>query len=280
MAESSKLLDPINPCFFMQWQQTIPQFFDTLRALPEAWRLIRDRQLWRGVDQYGWVTKVLIIAAILLGLSFIGLVIDWVRQLGQADSALMAISSMGSLAGSVAMEGYESFTSGLMKYVVLLLSEVLIFHFMQRSLEELHDKPIATDFKAFYHAQVRMIKVTIRIWIFELIVTIGLSIFFGIFGFLGWLEGTVTFLAQCFFFGLLILDNYSEQFGLSIKESIQFNQQFPGIALALGMVLYILMLVPLVGVVAGTILVSVTAVIVMGAWSDTAFLEKEKMTAE
>lgn len=264
----------------MQWQQTIPQFIDTIRALPEAWRLIRERQLWRGIDKYGWVTKVLIIAAILLGFSFLSLVIDWFRQLTQADSALAAISSMGSLAGSVALEGYESFTSGMMKYVVLLLSEVIIFHFMQRSLEELHDKPIATDFNAFYQAQIRMIKVTIRIWILELIVTIGLSIFFGIFGFLDGLEGTATFLVQCFFFGLLILDNYSEQFGLSIKKSIKFNQQFPGIALALGMVLYILMLVPLVGVIAGTILVSVTAVIVMGAWSDMAFLEEEQMGTE
>lgn len=79
----------------------------------------------------------------------------------------------------------------------------------------------------------------------------------------------MNFVVQCYFFGLVILDNYNEQFGLSIKESLATSKNYRGVSLALGMVLYLFMLVPLVGVVAGTVLVSVTAVIVLNKIAKT-----------
>ena len=181
----------------------------------------------------------------------------------QAESGIAALSSVGNLASNLAIQGYESFTSGLLKYVVLLLSEVIIFHFMQRALEELRGHPIRTDFQSFFNAQIRMIKVVIRVYILELIVTALVSVFFGIFGIIDWFEPLALFLVQCYFFGLVIIDNYNEQFGMSIKESMVFSKDFHGVSLALGLVLYLFMLVPLIGVVAGTILVSVTAVLVL-----------------
>ena len=259
----------------MQFRTIVAQFFDTLSAIPEAWHMIRDRKLWRGVDRYGWVAKVLLVAGVLLGWSFLRQVFQWFGQLGSVDSPISALSSMGNLASSVALEGYESFTSGFMKYVVLLLSEVLIYHFMQRALEEITDKPVSTRFQDFLDAQIRMLKVVFRTWIFELIATLGISIVFGIFGFLDWLEPAALFIVQCYFFGFVIMDNYFEQFDLSIRDSTEESRSLTGIALGLGIVLYLAMLVPIVGVVAGTIVVSVAAAIVMNQWSDIAFRPQE-----
>jgi hypothetical protein len=256
----------------MSTRQYFSQFIDTLLTLPEAWRMIRDRQLWRGVDRYGWVATVILVAGIILGLSFLGQVINWVQELFRVGSPLSALSSLGSLARNLATEGYSSFTSGILKYVVLLLAEVLIYHFMQRTLEELIDKPVSTQFKDFFDAQVRMIKVSFRAWLLELLVSIGVSIVFGILGFLDWLEAPILFLVQCYFFGVVILDNFFEQFDLKIDLSMKKCQEYMGVALAIGLVLYLMMLIPLVGVVAGTILVSVTAAIVMNRWSDIAYV--------
>ena len=122
-----------------------------------------------------------------------------------------------------------------------------------------------------------MIKVAIRAWIMEVIVYALVSVFFGIFGFLDWLESPILFLIQCYFFGLVILDNYNEQFGMTIKESMAFSKSYMGVSLALGFVLYLLMLIPLIGVLCGTILVSVTGAIVM---SKIAKLEITSPTAE
>ena len=193
---------------------------------------------------------------------------SWMRGISQAESGIAALSSVGTLAGNMMLEGYESYTSGLLKYLILLLSEVIIFHFMQRALEELRGHPVRTDFQAFFQAQVRMVKVVIRTYILELIATITLSVFFGIFGFLDWLEPVALFLVQCYFFGLVIIDNYNEQFDMNIKDSMAFSRNYRGVSLALGLVLYLCMLVPVVGVVGGTILVSVTAVLVLNQIAD------------
>ena len=247
----------------MEFRSFFGQFLLTIGRLPRAVELIREQELWRGVNRYGWVFKVLVIVAILMSFSFLSQVSSWIGGLSQAESGIAALSSVGTLAGNMMLQGYESFTSGLLKYVILLLSEVIIFHFMQRALEELRGHSIRTDFQAFFQAQVRMVKVIIRVYILELIATLAITIFFGIFGFLDWLEPLASFLVQCYFFGLVIIDNYNEQFGMSIKDSMAFSQNYRGVSLALGLVLYLFMLVPLVGVVAGTILVSVTAVLVL-----------------
>jgi len=250
--------------YAMTFRTIVDQFFDTIGQLRAAVDLIRDRQLWRGIDRYNWLVKVMVGVAIILGLSFLGEVFNWISSLFRVESPQAFFSTMGSLVSGVATEGYESFTSGIMKYVILLLSEVIIFHFMQRALEEIHGSTIRTDFQTFLVAQIRMLQVVIRVWVLELVVTTLISVAGGILGIPGWIESVVTFTAQCYFFGLVILDNYHEQFGLTIKESMVYSQQFTGVALALGMVLYVLMLLPLVGVVGGTVLVSVTAVLVMG----------------
>lgn len=225
--------------------------------------LIRERELWRGINRYNWVFKALVIVAILISLTFLTEVGSWLGSLYGGNTEVNAFSSMGTMVSNLATTGYESFSSGLLKYVILVLSEVVIFHFMQRALEEIQGHPIRTDFQAFFSAQIRMIKVAIRAWVLELIVTTLVSIVFGIFGFLEWLEPAVIFIVQCYFFGLVILDNYNEQYSMTIKESMVFSRDYMGVTLALGFVLYLMMLVPLVGVVAGTILVSVTAAIVM-----------------
>jgi hypothetical protein len=255
----------------------ISQLFITLGSLRAAVVLIRERELWQGINRYSWVFKALVIVAIIVGLSFLAEVGGWISSLFVGDTSINAFSAMGTMISNIATDGYESFTSGLLKYVVLVLSEVVVFHFMQRALEEIQGHPVRTDFSAFFKAQIRMIKVAIRAWIMEIIVSALVSVVFGIFGFMDWLESPILFLVQCYFFGLVILDNYNEQFGMTIKESMAFSKSYMGVSLALGFVLYMLMLVPLVGVVFGTILVSVTAAIVM---SKIAKLELASPAAE
>lgn len=261
----------------LNYRTIISQLFITIGSLRAAVELIRERELWRGINRYSWVFKALVVVAILVGLSFLTEVGSWISRLFVGDTNINAFSAMGTMISNVVTEGYESFTSGLLKYVILVLSEVVVFHFMQRALEEIQGHPIRTDFQAFFTAQTRMVKVAIRAWIMEVIVSALVSVFFGIFGFLDWLESPILFLTQCYFFGLIILDNYNEQFGMTIKESMAFSKSYMGVSLALGFVLYLLMLVPLIGVLCGTILVSVTGAIVM---SKMAKLEITSPSAE
>ena len=60
-----------------------------------------------------------------------------------------------------------------------------------------------------------MIKVVIRCYILEMIITLLIRIFFGIFGMVDFLEPVAIFGVQCYFLGLVVIDNYNEQFGFS-----------------------------------------------------------------
>ena len=69
----------------VQFRTILGQFFLTIGALRPAVDLIRDRQLWRGINRYGWVVKVLVVVAILIGFSFLGQVSKWIGSLFVAE---------------------------------------------------------------------------------------------------------------------------------------------------------------------------------------------------
>jgi len=54
-------------------------------------------------------------------------------------------------------EGYDLFVLGGLKYVILILMEVIIFHFARRTLEVKTGETIDTSLKVFIEAQVRKI---------------------------------------------------------------------------------------------------------------------------
>lgn len=250
-------------------------FVYSLVRLTEVPDFVRKHRLWRGLNEYSWVIKLLIVAALLLGLSFLSVIIDWWQSLSPEPEAYALISSVGNLFTRVFGEGYELFTAGFMKYVLLILLEVIVYHFMRRTLTVLVNKESGVSFNDFLEAQKRMIKVVFRSYVYETIATILIGIVFGIFGFVSFLEPVLVFIVQCYFLGFAIVDNYMEQFGLTIRESIDYSYQYAGVSLAMGLALYIVLLFPLVGTIAGPILVSVGAGMIMTQLSDLHVVGRE-----
>lgn len=252
------------------------QFRFTLFKMPPAWRFIQEHRLWEGFWKYGWVSRLLIVAALLIGLKFLSIAVNWFQNIS-AGNPQQAFQSMGMLAEQFFTEGFGFMFSGSMKYVMLILLEVLVFHFSRRTVYILTGNEANAEFQDFVDAQVRMIKVGVYAWVMELIFTIMFKVFFGIFGFLDFLQPAFVFAIQCYFLGFAILDNYHEQFGLSIKESRQYALNYIGVAAAAGLVAYLLMLVPVAGVIAAPILTSVAATLVMYELSDLHILGKEAL---
>ena len=56
-------------------------------------------KLWLGFWKYGWVSRGLLVVAILAGLKLAGIFLDWWKQL-HADSVSNVVSSMGMLANT------------------------------------------------------------------------------------------------------------------------------------------------------------------------------------
>ncbi len=107
-------------------------------------------------------------------------------------------------------------------------------------------------------AQIRIVKIVIRNFIYEVLISLLISLMLGIIG-LTFLKGSLLFLVQCYFLGFTLIDAYYEIRHFSIKESARRSWNYAGVSLAVGLVAYLLLLLPLIGALLGPIVGSVTA---------------------
>ena len=245
----------------------IHEFIYTLLAFPRAWRFMRHHRLWEGLRDYGWVANFLIVVGVIAGLYTISEFADFFTRHAEDPVQALFMSSDSAFV-RLGSDAVESMSDGALKWVVLILLEVVIYHFMRRTLsiilrrevEDLH------SFKPFFAAQRRMIVVSL----FALMVE-GL-----LHGLLEDLLPQVTLvtwalnlLISAAFLGFVIADNYNEQFHLSIKQSANnLRRNYIGICVGLGLPLYAMLQVPLFGAIIGPLVTSVTAGIVLRERSD------------
>ena len=174
------------------------QFRDTILTNSDAVIFIRKNKLWEGFWRYGWVAKALVIMAIFLGLKFLQTIVDWWNTT-EADDPVEVAASVGHLFQDIAFEGYDFLFVGGMKYVMMMLLEVVIFHMVRGTLEKLTGQTSDMSFQAFFNAQIRMIKVSIRSYIMEILFGIVIAIVFSLaFGF-GFLKPVVKYIVHCYF---------------------------------------------------------------------------------
>lgn len=253
--------------FFNHLKEHYTQLLYTLFTYPEAVRFMRKYKVWSGFWKYSWVSKLLVLVAILAGLKFIATVTDWFQSADTSDP-LAAMSSVGTLLADVASREYEYLTSGSMRYLMIILLEIVIFHVSRRTVEILTAQTSDSRVKAFIDAQIRMIKVAFFCYVMEMILGIGLKVFLGFFSFLEFTRPALLFGVQVFFMGFAVMDNYMEQFGFRIKESFRFSLDFIGVGLGTGLSLQLLFLVPVLGPLIAPFLATVTATITLYELTD------------
>lgn len=243
------------------------QFVLTLRKHREAVDFIYQHRIWEGFWKYGWVGRLLVLVGVLIGMKFLSIIFNWLTQTDASDP-LAFISSMGNLVTQFASESYHFLFFGGMKYIMIILLEIIIFHVCRRTLAILTGEETEAGFQAFVRAQVRMIKVAFYSWVMETILTVILKVFFGIFGFIDFLQPAAVFIVQCYYLGFAVLDNYHEQFHMKIKESAKYAQNFIGVALAVGLLLQGFFAIPLAGAIAGPFISAVAVTLAMYELSD------------
>lgn len=240
----------------------IRQFMLALVSWRQAWDFVKEHQPWKGLRNYGWFVKLGVAGAIVFGFQFCSSLVNWVSNLGIASQGLGLTSTMSSFYNNVALENFEWILSGGSKYLILVLLEVLVFHFTRFTIAFLTGKDSDSTFNAFINAEIRMIMVAIRCWVMETVIIFILGLALGIVGFESW-KPLFAFFVQCYFVGFAMIDNYFECYGATIKESAKVIREFAGASVGVGIIAFGLMYVPLIGVVLATTLGAVAATIVM-----------------
>jgi hypothetical protein len=210
-----------------------------LRSSPE---FISNNKLWKGYWNAGWFSKVSLILAAICSWKLI----TQFRDLFSPETS-SEIFSMGLLQGMGQVSNKIFINSGV-KYLILIILEMVIFYFSVKTYEILSKKERTLELKDFITAQIRMVKVAALSWIYEMVIGVVLSIFFGIFGF-EILSKALGFFVEFFFIGAAFMDNYNEQFHLSINESFKKSFTHIGAALIIGLFAYVVLLIPAIGVV-------------------------------
>jgi len=104
--------------------------------------------------------------------------------------------------------------------------------------------------------------VTFFCFVMEMVCSTIAEVGLGLLG-MGWMESIVFILIQCYFMGFAVIDNYNEIYKISIKDSAKYTQIYSGVALGIGLVVYVLMLIPVFGTVLAPLLGAVVATMTM-----------------
>jgi len=150
--------------------------------------------------------------------------------------------------------------SGSYKFLILILLEIMIFHFSVGTNNILKRKNRILTMKEFYLAQIRMMLVMGHKWIFGLLMYILVSIVCGILS-ISYLTNFIMFFVYSFFLGFAFLDNYLEQYHFTIQRSSKHIQSHFGAATVFGVFASIGMSIPVIGPILVPFICAVAATI-------------------
>lgn len=235
----------------------IADFRFGIDKIQESIDFIKKHRLWEGFWKFDWVLKFLIVIGAFASWRMFKVFQTWFVET-EVLNPLKLTASIGGLVQGFWNEGHSLlFLSGF-KYLILVLVEIIVFHFVRRTLEI--KTGIKQDFtpKTFIRAEIRMIKIVIRNFVMEYLVLLALGVILGIFG-IAFIKHPLFLLVQAFFLGFAIIDNYNELFGMSIKQSFMITTYYPGLAVAVGLMTYVLLLIPVFGAFIAPFVVGVVA---------------------
>lgn len=222
---------------------------------------IKEHRLWMGFWKFNWVFRLLVVAGLIAGWKLFNIFQHWFSAVGSSNPIEFTMN-LGTLFSGVFSEGYSFFFLGGFKYIVLILVEIIVFHFVRRTQEILTGDLQDFTPNTFIRAEIRMIKIVARNFVIESILMFLVGTALSAFG-LGWLKAPFFLLIQAYFLGFAVLDNYFELYGMTIKQSAKLTAFYPGLSVAVGLVTYSLLLIPLLGAFLAPFLVGVAAPLAM-----------------
>lgn len=130
------------------------------------------------------------------------------------------------------------------------------------------------DLKQFISDVLRGIVIAIRNLTIELTILIALFLFSYI-PILGWISPMLMLVVEFFFYGFSMIDYSNERMKLSVKESAKYINDNKGLAIANGGMFYLLLLIPVVGLMIAPSYGIVAATIATNM-NRPSFIEKER----
>ena len=237
----------------MDFSKYLQQIFTSSNKLILTIPFIFDNKLWHGFFKHKLVLILSGLSAMVISFS----ILKYMNGALSFNGGNVASQKLGAADISNHLSFANLFDGGN-KYLILILIQMLVVHFSNKTIEILSGSTIDMSVREMFGSQIRNIVVVIRNWIFELIVGVFISIIVGIFG-PDWLVTTLKFIVGSYFIGFLFIDNYNYTFAIPVKDSSLIVRRHLGAAVVIGGVAKILFLLPVVGSILVSFICSVGA---------------------
>jgi len=236
-------------------QEFIPQGLRIAFITRESYDFFRQHKLWAGIFRHKWIVLVTVVLSAFFTYFLFTELYELVFNLIQEDDQASDAADSG-IASKIAKLGTNIL--GGSKFLLLIVMEIVIFHFSVKTLEILNQEKYETTFGMFIKAELRMIKVMLRIAIKSFIIQILLNVVLSILG-IDQLVPLLMFIVNSYFIGFAFFDNYNEQQQLNIKESDLCIRKHSGAATTLGIFASVGLLIPFFGALLVPIFGAITA---------------------
>jgi CysZ protein len=182
-----------------------------------------------------WISADTAVSALFSGLD------KWIHQQHSPAYSFAAIM-VGIMARLIMMFFYFS----LFKYLFLILGSPVFAYLSEKTESIIEGKEFVFDGKVLFHDIKRGIKLALRNFFWQTIITIFILLLSFI-PLLGSIAPVIAALVECYYYGFSMLDYSCERHNLSPAESIHFIGQRRGLAIGNGLVFYLMHLIPFVG---------------------------------
>ncbi|MDQ6814952.1 MAG: EI24 domain-containing protein [Bacteroidota bacterium] len=222
-----------------------------IRSYNEAHRFIRKHKLWKWIIVPGLVYMLMFCISIYFFGKSASYVIEWLtihtglRQWIENLQSRIA-GFLFTIAAIVLWLMLMLFYFSLFKYLWLILGAPIFAYISEKTEDILEGKTIPFNLSQLLKNAIRGIKIAMRNTLWQSVYLI----FFVILSFIpvvGWVVPVFALLIECFYYGFSILDYSLERHLLTAAESIDFIGKRKGLAIANGLLFYLLHLIPVVG---------------------------------
>jgi len=225
-----------------------------LKTYLEAHTLIKKNRLWGYVVLPGVINLVLFSITLVLSWNYSSEVTAYLMDLMGVESAVSEDwKFLGTIIHWLVLLMMRLFMLAfylyLYKYMVLIIMSPVLALLSEKTEEILTGNKHPFELKQFVRDVLRGVIIATRNVFVEMIILIILFLFSFI-PILGWISPALIFIVQSYYFGFSMIDYSNERKKLTVKESSAFIYRHKGLAIANGAGFYLLLLIPVIGLMA------------------------------
>jgi CysZ protein len=222
-----------------------------IQSYRDAHSFIRKHKLWKWIIVPGIIYMLMFCVSMYFFGKSASDVIEWLsietglKQWIESMQSTIA-GLLFTIAGIILWMILMLFYFSLFKYIWLILGSPIFAYLSEKTEDIIEGKSIPFNFNQLLKNVVRGVRIALRNALWQSVYLIAFAILSFI-PVVGWIIPVFAVLVECYYYGFSMLDYSLERNHLTASESIHFIGKRKGLAIANGLVFYLLHLIPIAG---------------------------------